>query len=139
MEKGILFFIVLDAVVTIFFFWKTVKGYFFLKDVITWESTEGKIYDLIQVMKRQSLQDPVIQFKTPDNRTIQFKSPRVKKNTFSIDEKVEVLYNPGDPYQAIIKGYENLKYKEGIKGIASLIIFNIAAGALFYFTIYLKY
>jgi hypothetical protein len=140
MEKSILFFIVLDAAITIFFFWKTVQGYFFLKEVITWESSEGKIYDLIQVMKKQRLfQDPVVQFKTPDNRTIQFKSHRVKNNIFSIDEEVEVLYNPSDPYQAIIKGYENLKYKKGITGIASLIIFNITAGALYYFTIFLKY
>ncbi|HXA01335.1 MAG TPA: DUF3592 domain-containing protein [Cytophagaceae bacterium] len=138
MENNILIFIIVDAAVTIFFFRKITKGYFFLKEVISWESTEGKIHDLIQVKRRDKLfYKPVVQFKTPDNKTVQFKSTRVKENTFSMNEKVEVLYNPSHPYEAIIKGYENIQYKEGITGVTALIIFNIAAGIIYYFTIYL--
>jgi hypothetical protein len=140
MERSILIFITLDAALTIFFFWKTMKGYFFLKDAISWEITEGKIYDIIQVKQRRNqFQEPVVQFKTKDNRTIQFKSIRVKENTFTANEKIEVLYNPDDPYIAIIKGYENTRYKNGIKNITILIIFNISIGLLYYFTLYLKY
>jgi hypothetical protein len=140
MKNSIFIFITLDAALTIFFFWKITRGYFFLKDVIGWESTEGKIHDLIHVKGiNKSYNDPVVQFRTPDNKIIQFKSIRVKKNIFSENEKVEVLYNPSHPYEAVIKGHENIQYKKGIKGLASLIIFNIVAGMIYYFTIYLLY
>jgi hypothetical protein len=140
MERSVLIFISLDAALTLFFFWKTMRGYFFLKDVISWEITEGKIYDIIQIKRRRNqFQEPIVQFKTQDNRIIQFKSIRVKENTFTTHEKVEVLYDPYDPYRAIIKGYENTRYKDGIKNITILIIFNISFGLLYYFTAYLKY
>jgi hypothetical protein len=138
MENSIFIFITLDAALTIFFFWKITKGYFFLKEVISWESTEGKIVDLMHIKSNERFyRIPVAQFKTPDNKTIQFKSTKVKLNTFSVNEKVEALYNPYYPYQAIIKGYENTQYKAGIKGITMLILFNIIAGIVYYFTIYL--
>jgi len=139
MENSIFIFIILDAALTIFFFWKITKGYFFLKEVISWESTEGKILDLIEVKRSEKFYHiPVVQFKIPDNKTIQFKSTKVKENTFSVNEKVEALYNPYYPYEAIIKGYENTQYKAGITGITVLILFNIIAGIIYYFTIYLN-
>ena len=139
MENSIFIFIALDAALTIFFFWKITKGYFFLKEVISWESTEGKILDLIEVKRSEKFYHiPVVQFKIPDNKTIQFKSTKVKENTFSVNEKVEALYNPYYPYEAIIKGYENTQYKAGITGITVLILFNIIAGIIYYFTIYLN-
>ncbi|MFL5728383.1 MAG: DUF3592 domain-containing protein [Cytophagaceae bacterium] len=140
MEKGILIFICLDAAITIFLFWKIIRGYFFMKEVITWETTEGKILDIIQIMRNNRLyQDPVVQFTTPSHKSIQFKSIRVKENVFSLDDKVEVLYNPFDPYKAIIKGYEDLRYREGIREIIFLIGFNILASVLYYLTVYLNF
>jgi hypothetical protein len=128
----LLIFFIIDAAFILYYFWKTVRGYFFLKELITWESAKGK---LIFLEKKKQLNKlycyPVVEFKTNNFKTISFRSERIEAKGFSGDEPLEILYDPYAPNKAVIKGYEKVKFKEGISGTVIFTIFNVTLAVLF--------
>jgi hypothetical protein len=127
-----LLFLIFDASLVLFFFWKTVKGYFFLKGMIDWESAAGK---MIFLEKKKFLNNiycyPVVEFKTSNHKTVSFRSEKINEKKFMEEKKLNVLYDPYDSNKAVIQGYENGKFKEGLMGTVALTIFNIVLAMLF--------
>jgi hypothetical protein len=120
-------FFILDAIILIFFFWKTIKGYFFLKELISWESSKGK---LIFLEKKKLMNKvyvyPVVEFKTNNYRTISFRSEKINGKKFKEDDPLEVLYDPYAPHKAVIKGFENDQFNEGMYGTITFTILNVS-------------
>jgi hypothetical protein len=132
MGKGFLIFIILDASLVLFYFWKTVKGYFFMKGLVNWESANGKMIFLERKKILNKLYFyPVVEFKTNNHKTASFRSEKIKGNTFSEDAPLIILYDPYDSNKAVIKGYENVRFREGMIGTMTLTVLNIAVAMLF--------
>jgi len=125
-------FFILDALIIIFFFWKTVKGYFLLKELINWETAKGK---LIFLEKKKILNKvycyPVVEFKTNNFKTISFRSKKINEKTFNEEKQLLVLYDPYAPQKAVINGYENIQFKEGLNGTLIFTLLNLSIGIIF--------
>ena len=119
-------FFSMDAFAILYFFWKTVRGYFFLKELITWESAHGKLLFLEQKKQLNKLYYfPVVEFKTANYRTFTFRSRKINGKEFNDAAPLEVLYVPYAPDKAVIKGYENNQFREGLYGILVFTILNV--------------
>jgi hypothetical protein len=132
MSTGFLIFMCLDASLVLFYFWKTVRGYFFMKGLVNWESAKGKMIFLEQKKIFNKVYFyPVVEFKTNSHKTASFRSEKINGNTFSEDTSLTILYDPYDSNKAVIKGYENVRFREGIIGTIALTVLNIAIAMLF--------
>jgi hypothetical protein len=126
MNTLLLIFFILDTSLILLFFWKTVKGYFLLKELINRETAKGKLIFLEQKKQLNKLYYfPVVEFKTSNYKTISFRSEKISGKVFKEDAPLEILYDPYAPNKAVIKGYENGQFRKGLYGTLGFTILNI--------------
>src|SRR6218665_1718264 len=102
------------------------------------ESAQGTVIEMIARRSDNSTTYcPVVRFKAKTGQEITFTSS-VSSNppSYSVDETVEILYDPADPKEANINGFASLWLVPLILGILGTIFFLI--GALSYLFGYLK-
>ena len=89
------------------------------------DTTEGEVIDIRGVYPKSSSRSliyvPVVRFETPDGKSIEFRSDSGSNPpTYSVGERVTVLYDPAKPYNAKLEGWDNWVGAAALSGFGAV-------------------
>ena len=91
------------------------------------DTTEGEVIDIVGVSQRVGSSRsyaPVVRFKTPDGKSVKFTSDSSSNPpSYSVGERVTVLYDPAKPRNAKLEGWDNWLPVAGLGGFGAVFVF----------------